>query len=345
MGHLQTELQVRAVVRYVEVGSMASKYKQKKKTDEGNTVYLYSDRQIALRNKKKAERIEKLRSSIAGLRTQVKKDLTAKDRKKRLTALAVGLIDHTYERVGNDDSAEEGHYGVTGWQANHVTLSAKGATIRYVGKSGVKHEKKVTDPKLLQALRSAVKDVEEKDGGIFTGTDTTVGAKDVNEYLKEFDVTAKDLRGLHANEEVLERLQKIRKDGPKLPKDRKDRDKILKKEFAEAVEGAAEAVGHEPSTLRSQYLAPGVEEHYLHDGTVVKKLTDRKASFPMVPAGTDQTIRDVVDRVAGPEFPLTQTDCLQIRVAYRFAGGSWDGALPSNWDLLEGLVVSWGSHA
>ena len=30
-------------------------------------------------------------------------------------ALAVGLCDKSFERIGNPTSAEEGHLGVTGW--------------------------------------------------------------------------------------------------------------------------------------------------------------------------------------------------------------------------------------
>jgi hypothetical protein len=74
-------------------------------------------------------------------------------------------------------------------------------------------------------------------------------------------VTAKDIRGFHANDEMKKQLKAVRK-GP-LPKDHKERKTQLKEEFKKALEATAEAVGHEPSTLRSQYLVPGLEDDFM----------------------------------------------------------------------------------
>ena len=197
--------------------------------------------------------------------------------KKWCVALAVGLIDATFERVGNTTSAEDGHYGVTGWRVKNLTFGKGKATIKYTGKSGVKHEKEITDATLLKALKKAVKGKSPNDeicGGIT--------AADVNEYLKPFDITAKDLRGFHANDEMVQRLKELRSKGGKLPEDKKEREEKLKAEFKEALEGAAEAVGHEATTLKSQYLVPGLAENYLKDGTVPKRL-DKKSAAAVAP--------------------------------------------------------------
>jgi DNA topoisomerase IB len=132
---------------------LAAKYKDKKKTDKGGTVYLYSDKQIEHRNREKAKRIEKLRGKIGELRAKVKRDLRSDDPETKLTALAVALMDETYERVGNEESADDGHFGVTGWQKSHVTFGKGRAKLKYVGKAGVKHDKQVTDKAILTALR------------------------------------------------------------------------------------------------------------------------------------------------------------------------------------------------
>jgi len=57
----------------------------------------------------------------------------------------------------------------------------------------------------------------------------------VNAYLKPFDVTAKDIRGLHANREMQDRLRAVRKKGGKLPTDKKEKEKVLKAEFKTAL--------------------------------------------------------------------------------------------------------------
>jgi DNA topoisomerase I len=256
---------------------VAARFKNKKqvKKQDGSgemTVYEYSDQQISRRNTEKAKRIEALSKSIAGLRKQVFKDLTSKDPVTALTALAVGLMDETYERVGNDGSAKEGHFGVTGWQKKHITFGKGKATVRYVGKSGVKQEKIVSDSALVKALRKAVDNAGE--GSVFSPKDGKVGAGDVNTYLDEFNITAKDIRGFHANDVMRGQLESVRKG--KLPSDPKEHEKVLKAEFKAALEATAAVVGHEPSTLRSMYLVPNLEDSYIKDGTVLSKL-DKKA--------------------------------------------------------------------
>ena len=260
------------------------KYQDKKEVPKADgkgttTVYEYGPRQVANRHKEKADRIETLRGRIGDLRRRVKSDLKSKDAERRLTALAIALIDVTYERVGNDESADNGHYGVTGWTMDHITFSKNGKTVtfRYVGKSGVKHEKTVDDPAIISALKDCCGKKEGSDPVLSDG-DFQVTSRMVNDYLRDFDITAKDLRGFHANREVQERLRVIRREGPELPRARKERDPILKEEFTEALEGAAEAVGHEPATLRKQYLVPWLEDTYMKDGTVIDRL-DKQASI------------------------------------------------------------------
>lgn len=248
---------------------IAARYKEKFLSDEGNAIYTYSERQVALRNTKKAERLEKLRKSVHKLRARVKKDLSSKDPETALTALVVGLMDHTAERVGNEESKEErGHVGVTGWQKTHVSFSKGKATVNYTGKSGVKQKKSVTEKALVSALKKAHDSCKE--GDLFCHEGGKVTATKVNAYLKEFDITAKDLRGLHANVGLREALKRVRAKGGELPSAAKKRKAQLKKEFSQALEETAEAIGHEASTLRSQYLTPGVEDQYLKNGEVMK---------------------------------------------------------------------------
>lgn len=256
---------------------IAARYKKKHhiKTEEGKdaVVYEYSENQVARRNAEKAKRLEGLRKNIGNLRAKVKRDLRSSDPEKALTALAVALIDHTYERVGNDGSAKErGHYGVTGWQKSHVSFGRGKATVKYVGKSGVEQKKTVSDKAILTALRNAYEACADDDGCLFEHATGKIGADKVNAYLEAFDVSAKDLRGFHANREMQERLSAIRGKGGSLPEDKKERKAKLKEEFKKALEETAEAVGHEPSTLRSQYLVPGLEDQFMKDGTVSKAM-------------------------------------------------------------------------
>ena len=316
---------------------VAAKYKDKKEVpkSEGKgttTVYEYGPRQVAKRHKDKAVRIEALRKKMSDLRQKARGDLTASDPETRLTALAVCLMDETYERVGNEQSAKDGHFGVTNWTAGHVTLGDKSATIRYTGKSGVKHEKKVTNARVLSALRKALKGKGKEDKILCDGDECSILAKDVNAYLKPYGVTAKDIRGLNANEEMKHHLKAQRKAGPAdLPHSRKEKDEILKAEFQAALDLAAAAVGHESSTLRSQYLVPSMEEAYIHDGTVIDKL-DKAASL----RATKSEGADPWAKVRLPGFGLLWTEPVDSEDAFPGAIGSYE--------VVDGWIVYHGRN-
>jgi DNA topoisomerase IB len=248
------------------VSKVAARYKKKRLSEEGTAIYEYSERQISRRNNEKAERLETLRKNVHKVRAQVKKDLKSEDPDTVLKALAVGLMDHTAERVGNPQSAKDGHFGVTGWGKKHISFGKGKATVTYVGKSGVKQKKTVSDPGLLKALRKAYDACKDD---IFCHEAGTVTASHVNAYLKKFEITAKDIRGLHANQKMQQKLKSLRKG--ELPTDPKERKEQLKKEFEQALEETAAEVGHEAKTLQNQYLVPSMEEEYMK-GRVMTKL-------------------------------------------------------------------------
>lgn len=312
---------------------VAARYKEKKKVksqDGGETtVYVYSERQVADRNRKKAERVEKLRKSIDKLRKQVTKDLKSKDPKTRASALAVGLMDHTYERIGNDGSAKEGHFGVTTWKADQVKFTGGKATITYVGKSGVKHTKEVTDRKLVKAMKDACKD-REKNCVVVDAS-----ATQVNAYLKPFDITAKDIRGFHANQEMKEQLRLVRKG--KLPEDSKEREKKLKDEFKKALELAAKAVGHEPSTLKSQYLVPGLEEDYLKDGTI-SEAHSKKSFHRVASEGTSMEGRIYMAAQTAPTLVAWPVDVWQALAPNLFKLAAQMVDMPVDRPRVEGMA-------
>lgn len=250
-----------------------SKYKSKRTTEDGNTVYEYSDYQVKERNKAKAKKVRQLSDNIGDLRSKAKDDLKSDDRKESLTALIVLLLDETYARVGNRTSEEDlNHYGVTGWRKKHLTFRGNSVTISYVGKSGVDQTKKIENKKLVTKLKDLSKDLKDKDP-LFTyecqGKTCRISASDVNSYLQDFDITAKDIRGYHANDLVRSALKKARKEGPDLrKKDDEEKSEALQKEFEKVLDEVAKELGHKPETLRNQYLIPGLEEHYLETGKV-----------------------------------------------------------------------------
>jgi len=263
----------------------SSAYVDKKKEDSGNITYIYSEKHVEKRNKDKMAKLKKLNKSISKLRAQVKKDIKSDDPQKQHTALAVAIIDETYARIGNTESASGGraldggkHYGLTTWEVRHVSFPGNKAKIKYVGKAGVKQEKTVANKPFVKLLKK-MSEGKKKSDKLFEGKDYKVLPKHVNAYLMPFGVSAKDIRGLHANEEMLKALKQVRKG--KLPEPGKERDKKLKKEFKEALDIASKFVGHEPGTLKNRYLIPTIEPDYMKDGKIGAMALDTFASAPL----------------------------------------------------------------
>jgi len=212
------------------------------------------------RRSKKTTSVRKLAEQINGLRQKVTLDLKSDDEKTRLTALAITLMDKTASRVGNDESAKEGHFGVTGWRGKHLTVSGDTITVKYVGKSGVDQEKQVTDKTIAKLLKQCQANCKGKDSTLLTTSDGfQINAAKVNRYLKDYGITAKDIRGYAANQMLVEILKRGEKSSD--PEERK-------KKFKEAIKTVAEKVGHQQATLKMHYLLPGMEESYVTNGKV-----------------------------------------------------------------------------
>ena len=208
---------------------------------------------------KKKEHIMQLSTILPKLRYNVTSDMKSDDEKTRLTALVIAVMDKTGERVGNELSEEEGHYGVTGFKKKHVKIDGNRVSLSYTGKSGVDHVKSFTDGFVASVLKDAIKN--SPDEYVFTTSDGfKIKADRINRFLSEYNITAKDLRGFYANKYIVKKLE-----GSAAPKDEKDREKT----FREAVKYAAEKVGHGAATLKNHYLIPELEKAYITRGRLI----------------------------------------------------------------------------
>jgi len=212
------------------------------------------------RRKKKTESVRKLAQQISKLRRKLTTDMKSDDEKTRLTALAVALMDRTAERVGNEESAKAGHVGVTGFRNNQIDVNGNTILLKYTGKSGVKQEKQFSDGLMAKILKECKGNCKGKNSPILTTKDGfKIKADKVNRYLKEFGVTAKDIRGYAANTLVTSMLNAAKT--PTTPEERK-------KKFKEVMKAVADKVGHQQATLKKHYLLPGIEESYVKSGNV-----------------------------------------------------------------------------
>jgi len=268
------------------------------------------------RRKKKTESVRKLAQQIHKLRRKLTTDMKSDNEKTRLTALAIAIMDKTAERVGNEQSAKEGHVGVTGFKNNQLTVNGNTVSIKYTGKSGVKQEKQFTDKLMAKLLKECKGNCKDKGGPVLVTSDGfKIKADKVNRYLKEFGVTAKDIRGYAANTLVTTMLKSGKK--PSTPEERQ-------KKFREVMKAVAEKVGHQQATLKKHYLLPGIEESYVKSGniksvknaSVAESLTGRIATEKLI-VEDEQTVTEV-------EVTILEA-IAHWAEQHTYEGKAWDG--------------------
>ena len=222
-----------------------------------------TEKELEARWAKKRNAIKNLSKNISKLKTQITKDLSSSDENIQLVAAIAKIIEMTGERVGNDNSAQNGHHGISNFTNKHIKVSGTNITLDYMGKSGVDHNVTISNAKLSTILKG-LKRRNKKE--LFITTDgKQIKPTEVNSYLSKFNITSKDLRGFKANRLMREKLAK-------LPKTKDD--KVIKKNFNEVLRQVAEIIGHTPSILRKAYLLPEIEATYYKYGSIgyIKKI-------------------------------------------------------------------------
>ena len=204
----------------------------------------------------KRESIYNLKSNIDRLKRYVRQDLFSANEKDKLTALVIRIMLFTSERVGNEESATNGHFGVTQFKNKHIKVSDNRVVLDYVGKSGVEHEKSFVD----SISASIIKDLlARRNDYVFTTKEGfRIKPDRVNRYLSNFNAKSKDIRGYNANRLMVMELNRIGKT------EEKKRAKV----FNEALRKIGSKVGHGAPTLRKHYLLPEIEEQFYKHGSI-----------------------------------------------------------------------------
>jgi len=214
------------------------------------------EKEIKQRWDSKRESIYNLKNIIDRLKRYVRQDLFSANEKDKLTALVIRIMLFTSERVGNEESATNGHFGVTQFKNKHIKVSDNRVVLDYVGKSGVEHEKSFVD----SISASIIKDLlARRNDYVFTTKEGfRIKPDRVNRYLSNFNAKSKDIRGYNANRLMVMELNRIGKT------EEKQRPKV----FNEALRKIGAKVGHGAPTLRKHYLLPEIEEQFYKYGSI-----------------------------------------------------------------------------
>ena len=228
--------------------------------------------------KLKFDRILRFAEHLPTLRRQVERDLKRKRLdKQKVVACIVRLIDEAYFRVGSERYAKEHQtYGVTTLRSKHVDVHTTTVTFDFIGKSGKKHVKTISNPQLALII----KQLDELPGyEVFRYQDSEgkmhdLHAADVNEYIKTHmgeEFTAKDFRTwggtLLATTSVLQ--DELDTSATKTAR---------KKAVTAIVKRVAKRLGNTPAVARSSYIDPRVITAF-EGGVVLPELRSRIANM------------------------------------------------------------------
>ncbi|MBI4901328.1 MAG: DNA topoisomerase IB [Actinobacteria bacterium] len=243
----------------------------------GRRQYLYHPAWRTMRDTAKFNRILEAAGRLPAVREQVAADLALDGMpQERALALAFRLLDLGSFRIGSDAYADQnGSFGLTTLQRRHVRRSGDDIVFSFVGKSGVSHVIRVSDPAAIAALDIMRRRRDEGTGLLAFRRSTgwsELTASAVNDYLSGLfgtGFTAKDFRTWNATVMAAELLALSEEPGHSVASRRR------------AVKAAATAVseylGNTVAVARSSYIDPRVIDLY-ESGVTIKEAA--AASYP-----------------------------------------------------------------
>ena len=225
----------------------------------GRKQYRYHPQWRVERDSGKYNRLLDFAKALPVLRRRIAADLKAPALSfERVLATMVRLLDTTFIRVGNDEYAREnGSFGLTTLRNRHVKLASGELTLSFRGKSGVLHEVKVQDARVVQVVRSCLHLPGQE---LFQYKDDkvecrTVGSSDINDYLHECcgeRFTAKDFRTWHGTVLAWRSLAKAAVT--------METDPAVKFTMKNWLASVAERLGNTPAVCRKAYIHTQVLE-------------------------------------------------------------------------------------
>ena len=220
----------------------------------GRKQYRYHADWMAGRGQTKFDSLRRFGSALPRLRRRVQRALAGpgEPTRERVLATLVRLLDTTWLRIGNSAYAREnGSFGLTTLRNRHAGVKGDAIELSFVGKSGVRHQVRVTDRRVARVVRRCrelpgqelFRYLDEQ------GESRTVGSADVNAWLLEAageHITAKDFRTWHGSVLALQLTLQACAEGaePCRPQ--------------QVLQGVARRLGNTPAVCRKAYIHPRV---------------------------------------------------------------------------------------
>ena len=175
--------------------------------------------------------------------------------REKVLAAVVRLLDATKLRVGNAEYARTNKsFGLSTLLDRHVQPTSGGLRLKFRGKSGVWHERRVTDRRLATVVKRC-RDLPGQDLFQYldeSGAQRTIGSADVNEYIRTAtgaEFTAKVFRTWAGTVAAAVRLA-----GEPVPETKA----AAKRSIVAAIQDVAAELGNTPAVCRASYVHPAV---------------------------------------------------------------------------------------
>jgi DNA topoisomerase-1 len=238
----------------------------------GRKQYRYHARWRQVRDEVKYERMLSFGKALPAIRAAVARGMQLPGLpREKVLATIVHLLELTMMRIGNEEYARTNKsFGLTTLRTRHVQVDGSAVAFHFKGKSGVRHDIRLSDRRLarvLQRMRELpgqelfqyVDDAGERHG---------VDSGDVNDYLRDItgeEYTAKDFRTWSGTLLAALALQAF---------EQVDSAAQAKKNIVQAIESVAKKLGNTPTICRKCYVHPAVLESYL-DGSLLEGMRAR----------------------------------------------------------------------
>ena len=239
---------------------------------KGRKQYRYHPRWREVRDETKYDRMLVFAKVLPKIRARVERDLAKPGlSREKILATVVRLLETTLIRVGNEEYARRNDsFGLTTMRDRHVNVA--GATLKFAfrGKSGVTHAIDLTDRRLAKIVKKS-QDLPGYELFQYLdedGTRRSIGASDVNAYLKETtgeEFTAKDFRTWAGTVLAARALQECKGF---------DSQAQAKRNVVQAIESVAKRLGNTKAVCRKCYIHPAVITQYM-DGALLETLNRR----------------------------------------------------------------------
>jgi DNA topoisomerase I len=244
----------------------------------GRRQYVYHPQWRAAQDSEKHERALELGRSLPAARRRVHADLVlpATPRPAALAA-AFRMLDLGLLRVGGEEYAASGSFGLATLRRDHVRLRGEQMLLQFTAKSGVEQELVLHDAELVATVTPMYR---RRSGGPDLlayrerRTWVDVVSSDVNDYVREVtgaDVTAKDFRTWHATVRAAAGLAAQSAEAAT----ERERQAVVR----QVITQVAQELGNTPTVARSSYVDPRVVELF-HEGTTADVAVRRTARAP-----------------------------------------------------------------